>query len=138
MMKIMCFRKGQALIAVIVLSAIAITLMVSSMSIANVQTQLSLFRKQSLHALYAAESGVQEGILRILRNPTLTIFPAYVLSPGEQWCEEKAEWCKIEITGATTKTILTQVKISGKIKKARVIGSFSGGGFSIDSWEHLN
>lgn len=62
-------KKGQALLIVILLSAIVLTIgmVTSSLSVANLQE--TIIFKEGVKTYFLAESALENGLIRLLRNP---------------------------------------------------------------------
>lgn len=65
-------ESGQALVSLLFVTIIGITVISSAVILVYGNTQSSSITEQGTYAYYAAESGVEEGLLRLLRNPNYT------------------------------------------------------------------
>ncbi len=63
---------GQALISLLFVVIIGITVISSAVILVYGNTQSASITEQGTYAYYVAESGAEEGLLRILRNPNYT------------------------------------------------------------------
>ena len=65
-------ESGQALISLLFVAIIGITVMSSAVILVYGNTQSASITEQGTYANYVAESGAEEGLLRLLRNPNYT------------------------------------------------------------------
>lgn len=70
-MKISNYQSGQALITLLFFTVIAIAIISASVAILYANTQSTTTAQQGQTAYYNAETGVEDGELRVLRNPTM-------------------------------------------------------------------
>lgn len=122
-------RKGQAMVLVLLVSVVLI--IVSTMAVSLVVTNaLSTTREErGAHALEIAESGAEEGILRVLRDPTVEVTGLTLTVDAGS--------ATVDITGSGTKTITSQGQIDGYTRRVQVELSFADGQVLVDSWEEL-
>ncbi|HYM65620.1 MAG TPA: hypothetical protein VES68_04050 [Candidatus Sulfotelmatobacter sp.] len=65
-------NSGQALISLLFIAIIGITVISSAVILVYGNSQSASLNEQGSYAYYVAESGIEEGLLRLLRNPNYT------------------------------------------------------------------
>ena len=65
-------ESGQALVSLLFVAIIGITIISSAVILVYENTQSASITEQGTYAYYVAESGAEEGLLRLLRNPNYT------------------------------------------------------------------
>ena len=123
--------RGQALIILIVAIAVALLVLTSAALRSIGQAKLSARNKQGQKVYYAAEAGVEYGLIKTLRNPnscsgsdTLTIDSAIVN-------------VTYNIAGSNCQ-IISEATLVSLIKKIEVLSSYdSGWVFSYSSWNQI-
>ncbi|OGK20152.1 hypothetical protein A3C23_01465 [Candidatus Roizmanbacteria bacterium RIFCSPHIGHO2_02_FULL_37_13b] len=121
-------KKGQALITLLIFILIAITISSSSMIILLLNSQGIQKNQQGTIALHIAESGVENALLRLLRNPNYT---------GEEDLPVGEGNVTITVSGSPDKTIISTGKTGNFIRKIRVITSYHDNALSVDSWKEI-
>lgn len=120
-------QKGQAFVTLIVFVAVATTLISAAVVVTLVNSQGTSKYALGEETLIIAESGAENALLRLLRDPNYT---------GETLTNVNGT-ATITVTGSTTKTI-TSEGVNGNFKrKIQVVGSFSNNIFSITSWNEV-
>ena len=120
-------HRGHTLILLIVFTAIAVTLTTAAALSTIINSDASVRLQEGYLILDQAESGVENAMLRLLRNPNYT---GEVMTMGDTTVT-------IEVTGLNPKTI-TSVATSAEYSRtvaATVVDS--GGALSISSWQEL-
>jgi hypothetical protein len=121
-------QKGQALISLIAFIAIASTITTAAVSVAIISARSGDDFTQGSNALTVAQTGIENGIVRLLRDENYT-GETFSVSPGS---------ATINVTGSSTKNI-TSVGTVGNFKRViEVIGSWSNNTFTISSWKEIN
>ncbi len=69
MKKLIKSQSGQALVSLLLISLIGFTVIAASAIMVYGNTQAASIVEQGGYAYYVAESGTEEGLLRLLRNP---------------------------------------------------------------------
>ena len=67
---------GQALISILFITIIGMTVISSAAVIIYGNIQSASITEQGIYAYFVAESGAEEGLLRLIRNPSYTGTPA--------------------------------------------------------------
>lgn len=106
-----------ALITIIVTSAAIVMLMINSGAVTTVQ--------QGNDAYSIAESGVENALLRLLRNPSYT---GEVLTIG-------SGTATITVTGGTTKTIISKGTIGNFERSIQVVATYTNNVLTVTSWD---
>lgn len=121
-------KKGQALISLIffVVIAMIITSTAVAVSIAN---SISVSKLHSgTEALYIAESGIEEAVLRLIRDPN---YSGGTVTVG-------SGTATITITGETTKIITSEGRDGNFIRKIRATADYNDNIVSILTWTEIN
>lgn len=122
-------KNGQALvtllffvvIAVTITSAAIIVIMVNSTSIARSQSGIS--------AYYAAESGIEDALMRLLRDPGY--------AGGETLTLDSYSTAFVSVSGTNPKTV-TSVGQSGNFKRTiQAQMTYSVGYYTISNWREI-
>ncbi len=118
-------KSGQVLVMLLVFMAMAITVTTAAVGL-SISNSWSNNRLQTSHeALVIAESGAEDALLRLLRNPALS--ETYDLSDGDAQAT-------ITVSGTSPVTI-TSVGTVGNFQRTVVVtGNFVGVIFNISSW----
>jgi len=121
-------RPGQTLVMLLVFMAIAIstTTAATMLSISNAKSSLRL--ETSYEALSAAESGMEDALLQLLRDPSYNGGDTLQVGDGT---------ATINVTGGNPLTITSIGSVGGYIRTVRVTGSFVGVIFNINSWTQI-
>ena len=120
-------QKGQALVLVLVFVAIAMIVTTSAVTLTIVNTQSTSRLSLGKQALSLAQSGLDNAILRLLRDPayngeTITIGSGSVT---------------ITVTGITTRTITSVGSLTDYQRTIRVVGSYVNNIFTITSYQEV-
>ena len=117
-------RSGYALVVLLVFAIMALTLISAAVNIMLVVTQSASQSERSHIALSLAEAGVEEALLRSMRNPGYSGGPLTV----------NGDTVTIGVSGTTTKTIVTEATIAGVVREASVTAQFNVDKLMISSW----
>lgn len=122
-------NRGQALVTFIFFTAIATTITSGALALAITTSQTDVKEQIASEAYFFAESGIENALLRILRDESYT---------GEVMNFNGAS-TSITVSGGTTKTITSTATIGNFVKQITVVGSYnSNGEFEITSWKESN
>ena len=121
-------QTGQALITMLVFITITISIVGAAVSMAVSNLQSSSKFESGTYALNVAESGMEEALIRILRDPSYT---GQSLPVG-------SDTVQISVSSVgNNRTIISRVT-SGNFKRAvQVQGSFVNDVFVMDSWREI-
>lgn len=119
--------KGQAMVMVILVTVIlvSVTGLAVSMVVSNALSTTRV--EQGQHALEIAESGAEEALLRLLRDPTYTTSTPLSLTVDDGSAT-------VDITGSGTKTITSSGAVSGYVRRIQVTATYASGQLTITSW----
>ena len=120
-------QRGQTLVTVLVFSVVAISVATAAVAIMINISQGTSLVGGSVIAKQTAESGVENALLRLLRDPSYT---GETLPVGDGSVE-------ITVTGTSTKTITAVSSVNGYTKTVQVIADFNSGVLSVTSWKEI-
>ena len=122
------YQSGVALVTLLIF--IATTLIITSAAVVITVTNAQATSVFSLaeETFSLAETGADNALLRLLRNPNYT---------GETLTIGSGSTV-ITVTGTTTKTIRSQATKSGIIRAVEVIATYTNGELDISSWREVN
>lgn len=119
--------KGQALILLLVFTTVGIITASSAIAISIINSQSANQFEQGQYALSLAETGVENAIIRLLRNPTYS---------GEVLNIDTSS-VTVTVTGAATKTIVAKSQDGNLVRTVQVVGNLTNT-FSITSWQEID
>jgi hypothetical protein len=121
------FSKGQALVTLLFFVVIAVTV-TSAAVILILNTNLGTSKfEQGTEAYYIAESGMENALLRMLRDPNYT---GEVLSIG-------GGTATIQVTGTDPKIATSEGKIGTFDRKVEVVAGYVTGIMTVNSWKEI-
>ena len=126
--KLVIFKPGQALVLLIVVMVVG-TIVTSAAVIFVIVNSQAASNLQSGEETYAiAESGAENGILRLVRDPnyggeTLTVGMGSTV---------------ITVSGSGTKTIVSEGVRGNFRRKVEVVGSYVNNIFTVSTWREIN
>ncbi len=120
-------QSGQAMIAVVGLLSVGLLVASANMMIGVIQHDQALAFQQSDQGRCLAEAGVEESIIRLLRDPDY--------QGGELVLDDKN--VNIEISDSNPKVITSSVDYFGKVKTVEAEIILGSGGLEIVSWEDI-
>ena len=120
-------KKGQALVILLIFIAMGLTVVVATVSTVINNSIVSSQYEIGQTAYFLAESGAEEAILRLLRDPeymggTLTMADGSIT---------------ITVTGVSPKTILSTSTVGTTIRKIQVIVSNADNILTVLSWREI-
>lgn len=121
-------KSGQALVMLLVFVTVASVITSALVMIMIAGTEATTDFENGNYALSIAESGAENAILKILRNPNYT---GEILTIG-------SGTDTITVSGASVKTIISAAKIGNYVRKIQVIGTFTNNKYSVSSWSEIN
>ena len=121
-------QPAQALVALLVFVSIATIVTAGATTITIINSQNTTKFSLGEEALYIAQSGADNAILRIIRNPSYT---GETLTVGDGTAT-------ITVSGASTKTIVSQGKVGSFIRKIEVVGDYANNIFTITSTRQID
>lgn len=125
-MKIKNGRKGQALTLLLVFAAVGGIVTMAAVILALVHYQLASKFAQADNAYVLAESGAENALLRLLRNPSYS---------GETMSLDGGT-IQVEVSGISPKTIISEGH-SGTLKRTVKVDVALGNTLSILNWREV-
>lgn len=120
-------KSGQTLVFLLVFMTMAITVTTAAVMVVIGNSQAASKFEQSLMAYSVAEAGVEEALLRILRDPG---FSGATLTIGQGIAT-------ISASGTTTKTILSAGSFNNFLRQVQVTASYVSGILTVTSWQEV-
>ena len=126
-------QQGQSLISLLFFMVIGITVIAAATIILTTDILSASTQEQSTMSYYAAESGVEDALLRTLRNPTLTT--TYTLTTADGTAS-------VVITnaisgGTITDTIVSTGTSGSTTRKIQVVTGYISGQRTVTSWSEI-
>ncbi|HRN69996.1 MAG TPA: hypothetical protein PLS49_02315 [Candidatus Woesebacteria bacterium] len=121
------YRKGQTLVTLLVFSVVALTVATAAVAIMINIAQATNRVEGNITALQIAESGAENALLRLLRNPSYT---GETLQVGDGTAV-------ITISGTTTKTVTVVGTLDSHTKTVQVVATFTNGIMTVTSWREI-
>ena len=118
-------RKGQAVIMLLLISLMIISLVTTMVAVAAALLKETTILSQGERAFYTAEAGAQEGILRLLRDPSYTGASNLPLGDGV---------VTIDVTGDSPKIVTSTAMVDGQIRKVSREVTRVSGEWVITNW----
>lgn len=120
-------QKGQALVTLLFFVLISLTITTSAIIIIIANSISAGKIEQGTASYYSAESGIENALLRLLRDPnysgeTLTIGGATVVTT---------------VSGSNPKTIVSTSQEGSFKRKISALATYSNGYYTISSWKEL-
>ncbi len=120
-------QQGQALMTLLFFMVIGATVIASTAIVIANSMMSGTTIEQSASAYYAAESGVEDGILRLLRNPAYTGNFTTTVGDGS-----------VTTTVASGGTINAIGTSGSTVRKIQVQTTTTNGQLSVSSWKEVN
>lgn len=120
--------KGQALVSLLFISLIGFTIITVAAILVYLNSQSASVVEQGEYAYYVAESGAEEGLLRLLRNPQYAGTPA-----GEPLLVSSGS-AEIRVNNGIITSTGTYKNATRKIQ---VVTVYNNGVLSINSWKEV-
>lgn len=121
-------QKGQALVTLLVFVVVALIVTSAAVTVTLINSQTTQKYSSSEESFAVANAGVDNAILRLLRDPNYT---GETLTVGNGTAT-------ITVTGSTTKTVVSEGVVDNFKRKIQAIGSFSGTVFTVSSWSEID
>lgn len=126
-MKIIKNTKGQALVTLLIFVIITITVTAASVTLTILNSTANSNLEQAELTYYIAESGAENAVLRLLRNPNYT---GEVLPVGNGSAT-------IQVTGATSKVVNSEGNLGNFSRKIQLQIQYTNNILSITSWKEI-
>lgn len=121
------YQKGQTLVTLLVFSVVALTVATSAVAIMLNVAQATNRIEGNITAVQVAESGAENALLRLLRNPSYT---GETLPVGDGTAA-------ITVSGTNPKIITVVGTLDSHTKTVEVIVTFTNGIMTVTSWKEI-
>lgn len=118
-------KSGQTLVTLLFFMVIALTITSASVIILFVNSVATSTFQDGIFAYHIAESGAENAILRLLRDPN---YSGETLTIGDGSAT-------IQVTGANTKVITSKARLRNFIRTIEVQASYNNNILTITSWK---
>ena len=122
-------NKGQAALTLIFFSMVAIIVTTGAVMAIISNTLGASTIEQGTKAYYLAETGAENAILRLLRNPNYSGETTTLNGEGE---------IQVTVSGQTTKTIISEGYNGSFSRKIEVIIDYNDHNLNIVSWKEIS
>lgn len=119
-------KQGQTLVLLLIFMAMAITITSAAAAVIIVNSQMGSKWEQGEMALVVAESGAENALMRLLRNPS---YPGETLTVG-------TGTATIVVTGVNP-TVDVLGTVGNFSRRVRVNVTYSGGTMTVGSWREV-
>jgi hypothetical protein len=120
--------RGQTLITLLFFIVISVTVVSAAVVMILVNSRAASSLEQGMDAYYIAESGIENALLRILRNP------AYA---GESMTVDGGT-AEINVSGSGPYTIVSTGRVGDHMKRVQVVADYVAGELQVQSWREVN
>lgn len=120
-------NKGNSLITLLIFMVIGITITTAAVMMTISNSQNTTKFQEGMIAFQVAESGAENAIIRLLRDPNYT---GETLTVG-------TGTAVITVTGTTTKTITSSGTNNNYLRKVQIVASYVNNILTITSWQEV-
>lgn len=120
-------KSGQTLVTLLIFIVIGITITSAAVVMTITNSQNITKFQEGMIAFQIAESGAENAVIRLLRDPSYT---GETLAVG-------TGTAVITVSGTTTKTILSSGTNGNYFRKVQVVASYVNNVFTITSWQEV-
>ena len=117
-------RNGQALVSLLMFIVVALTVITSTITTVISNTASASIEQQSIDAYYTAESGAENALMRLLRDPTYT---GETLPVGNNSAT-------VTVSGST---IVSTGRANNLTRKIQVEVSYTNNQMTVISWKEI-
>lgn len=121
-------QSGQALVVLLVFMVVAIFMTTMAVALVIVNATAVSQVEQGDMALKLAQSGADNALLRLIRNPSYTGTETFTLDTGQ---------VTATVSGGNPIIIMSQGKLGGFVRSASVSASFVDSVLTINSWREV-
>lgn len=121
-------KPGQALTVLLVIASLSMAIVGTAVSVIATNSAAGSRSVVAGQALALAESGAEEALIQLLRNPG---YNAETLTTT-------AGVATITVTGTNPKTIISSAVVSTYRRRIQVVAGYTGGILSVQSWQEIN
>lgn len=122
-------QPGQVLVSVLIFMSFGLVIITMSAALTVINMQNTMKYAESARALNYAEAGAEEGIMRLIRDPSYS---------GGTLPLDSAVITLTVLTNGTNKTLTSTAVYNGFTKKVLVQLSLAGGIVSVTTWNEIN
>lgn len=126
-MKKITIQSGQSLVMLLIFMIIALTITSAAIAMIVINTRTTGKFAVGTIAYYAAESGAENAVLRLLRNPNYS-GESMIVGDGS---------AIITVTGTDPKTITSIGIVGNSSRTIQVIAGYVDNRFTISSWQEI-
>lgn len=120
-------RSGQTLVVLLVFIAMGLAVVAASVSTVINSSMGTTQYEMGQSAYLLAESGAEEGMLRLLRDPN---FSSGTLTSVDGNAT-------ITVTGTSTKTIVSTATVGNSVRRIQVVASYINDVLTVTSWKEI-
>ena len=120
-------HKGQVLVTLLMFVLVAMTVITAVITTVIANTRSTSTIQQGTNIYYAAEAGVENALVRLLRDPNYT---------GETM-QVDGSTAVITVTGTTTKIIMVEGQQNNLVRKIQVTVSYTDNQMTITNWQEI-
>ncbi|KKU56970.1 hypothetical protein A3H89_05680 [Candidatus Amesbacteria bacterium RIFCSPLOWO2_02_FULL_48_11] len=120
-------KRGQTLVFLLVFVSMSLVITTAAVILAIANSQTTTGQEMAAHTLTIAESGAENALLNLLRNPA---YSGGTLTVGQGQAT-------IEVTGSDPFTINVTGTEGSFSRQVRVIAGYSEGILSVSSWQEM-
>ena len=124
-------KPGQTLVILLVFMAIAVTVTAAAVVMMIVGSTSASQYERSQSAYTAAESGAENALLRLLRDPN------YLIAGETETLTIGSATATIAVTGTDPKTITSTGVSTGFTRQVKVIVGYTNGILTVTSWSEI-
>ncbi len=121
-------QRGQALITLLFYVLIIVTITTAAVMLLILNSRASTKIQEGTRAYIVAESGAENALLRVLRDPTYT---------GETNLPVGDGFATIVVTPGSPTTILSTGRVGNFVRKIQVTATFTSGYYTVTSWQEI-
>lgn len=122
---------GQTLIALLIFMMLAITITTTSVTITIINAQTTNSYSFGQQAFQAAETGIEDALEQLMRNPN------YTITNGTLALNSNTN-VKINVSGTTTKTITSEATVTGigtYVRKITATATIASNIVTLQTWD---
>jgi hypothetical protein len=128
-------QTGQALLTMLIFMSIGITMLTAATIVLVTNIFGSVTSEQSMTAYYAAESGAEDGLLHVLRNPSYNgTLPPYAVGEAQTSVTITNE----TTNGSTNATIIATGTYQQATRTVEIKTATTNGAVVVTSWQEID
>lgn len=120
-------ERGQILVVLLFFTIMAITFTAAATAIIFINSFSGTRLQQGVVTSQAAEAGIENALLLLLRNPN---YSGEILNVGD-------ETVTVDVLGTETKTINSQASTTGFLRKIQVVTNYANSILNVVSWKEI-